>query len=215
MRQEDIPEVVSVDRESAALPWPASAYRRELSANDHAHYIVIREIDESQHQSSPPPPAPGGWRQILPWLRSDERSGGPPRGKVVGYGGMWLVGDEAHITILAVRIADRGRGFGELLLASLVEMATHFGSHWVTLEVRASNLTAQQLYRKYGFHDAGLRRRYYSDNNEDALIMTTDDITQAPYLDRFIELKGALAERLLRKDALRAQAPILTLDHTE
>jgi len=207
MRQEDVADVVQVDRESAALPWPASAYRRELSSNSHARYIVVRELDGPGEEEPADAPPSRSWLQVLPWRRGEERSKAPSRSLVIGYGGMWLVGDEAHITILAVRTAYRGRGFGELILATLMETAMEMGSHWVTLEVRASNHTAQQLYRKYAFHDAGRRRRYYSDNNEDALIMTTDDMTQARFLARFGELREKLTQRLAANEAALDHAP--------
>ncbi|WP_020618787.1 ribosomal protein S18-alanine N-acetyltransferase [Paenibacillus daejeonensis] len=90
---------------------------------------------------------------------------------VIGYGGMWTIMDEAHITNIAVRHDYRGRGFGERLLLELQRTAVFFGMNRMTLEVRVSNEQAQRLYRKLGFTPSGVRPGYYSDNNEDALIM--------------------------------------------
>jgi ribosomal-protein-alanine N-acetyltransferase len=84
---------------------------------------------------------------------------------------MWLAFDEAHITTIGVDPEHRGRGLGELLLLGMVDAALARGARWLTLEVRVSNVAAQTLYRKYGFSVRGSRKRYYSDNNEDALIM--------------------------------------------
>ncbi|MFS0723874.1 ribosomal protein S18-alanine N-acetyltransferase [Paenibacillus sp. 1P07SE] len=92
-------------------------------------------------------------------------------GEVIGYGGMWTIMDEAHITNIAVREDYRGQGLGERLLLELQRTALFFGMNRMTLEVRVSNEVAQRLYRKLGFVPSGLRPGYYSDNNEDALIM--------------------------------------------
>lgn len=92
-------------------------------------------------------------------------------GKAIGYAGMWTIMDEAHITNIAVREAYRGRKLGEKLLDELMRTAAYLGMERMTLEVRVSNLVAQRLYEKKGFESAGLRKGYYSDNQEDAMIM--------------------------------------------
>lgn len=91
--------------------------------------------------------------------------------EVVAYAGMWLILDEAHITNVAVHPGYRGRRIGEVLLKVMMEEAKIRGAERMTLEVRVSNIPAQRLYRRLGFHPAGLRKGYYEDNNEDALIM--------------------------------------------
>jgi len=196
MAHGDISEVVAVDRESYPLPWPAGAYRRELN-NRNARYIVLRELGD-QAEDPAPPPLEGrkSWRTFLGWPRHAEQDGSRRSGRVIGYAGMWLVADEAHITTIAVTTARRGHGLGELLLATLIGMGYDLGIRWVTLEVRMSNEIAQRLYAKYGFHEAGVRKRYYSDNNEDALIMTTDDITLNAYQAEFKTWKANLMRRL-------------------
>jgi ribosomal-protein-alanine N-acetyltransferase len=92
-------------------------------------------------------------------------------GRAVGYGGMWQVLDEGHITNIAVHPEFRQSGLGSALMEVLLEEAKSRGLTALTLEVRRSNLSAQALYRKYGFSDGGMRKRYYADNNEDAIIM--------------------------------------------
>jgi ribosomal-protein-alanine N-acetyltransferase len=82
------------------------------------------------------------------------------------------------------------------MLASLIDIAYEIGAKWVTLEVRVTNYNAQNLYRKYGFREAGVRHRYYSDNQEDALIMWTDEINSLAYREHFRELKAALMDKL-------------------
>ncbi|MBI2773719.1 MAG: ribosomal protein S18-alanine N-acetyltransferase [Chloroflexi bacterium] len=102
--------------------------------------------------------------------------------------------DEAHITTFAVLPEHRRKRIGERMLQRLFEVAEVMGGQWLTLEVRVSNLPAQRLYEKYGFRRAGVRRRYYSDNNEDALIMWTEKIRDRAVQDRLAELRKALGE---------------------
>lgn len=92
-------------------------------------------------------------------------------GRVLAYGGMWLVIDEAHVTNIAVHPQARGRGYGEAITQALMDMARGYDLTMITLEVRRSNAVAQALYHKVGFLDVGYRKRYYEDNREDALIM--------------------------------------------
>ena len=103
--------------------------------------------------------------------------------------------DEAHVTGIAVRGSHRGRGLGELLLMSSIEMAMRRQSRVVTLEVRVSNRVAQSLYTKYGFDQTGLRKRYYTDNQEDAYIMTTAPIGSPEYSEKFRTLEQSYRER--------------------
>jgi [ribosomal protein S18]-alanine N-acetyltransferase len=92
-------------------------------------------------------------------------------GRLVGYAGMWIILDEVHITNIAVHPQWRGKKIGEALLCKVIEDAVLAGCIGITLEVRVSNDVARNLYRKYGFNDEGIRKGYYSDNNEDAVIM--------------------------------------------
>ena len=114
---------------------------------------------------------------------------------IVGFAGIWLLVDEAHITTFATRSAWRRQGIGERLLAALLDLALARGAKEATLEVRPSNIPAKRLYEKFGFKVVGVRPRYYSDNNEDALIMTTDTLDGRPMKNRLAELRTALAER--------------------
>lgn len=95
-------------------------------------------------------------------------------GRTVGYAGMWTIVDEAHITNIALLGAYRGRKWGERLLSELMKTASFMGMERITLEVRVSNEVAKRLYAKKGFKPAGIRKGYYSDNGEDALIMWAD-----------------------------------------
>jgi ribosomal-protein-alanine N-acetyltransferase len=112
--------------------------------------------------------------------------------RIVGYGGMWLMVDEAHITTFAVHPAWRRQRIGERLLVAFLDVAVERRAHEATLEVRLSNLPARKLYEKYGFRPVGLRPRYYSDDNEDALIMTTEPLDEPLMRARIERLRAAL-----------------------
>ena len=112
--------------------------------------------------------------------------------EIAAYGGMWLMVDEAHITTFAVHPDWRRQRIGERLLLAFVDLASDRGAHEATLEVRLSNLPARRLYEKFGFRPVGLRPRYYSDNGEDALIMTTEPLADAAMRERIARLRAAV-----------------------
>jgi ribosomal-protein-alanine N-acetyltransferase len=106
----------------------------------------------------------------------------------VAYGGMWLMVDEAHITTFAVMPEWRRRGVGGRLLLTMMRLAIGLRARVVTLEVRLSNQPARALYAQFGFRPVGIRPRYYSDNGEDALIMTTEPLESAEMVRRVAEM---------------------------
>ena len=114
---------------------------------------------------------------------------------VLGYIGLWLIVGEVHITTIAVHENHRRKGIAELLLISAIESAFEHDAQSVTLEVRESNLTARSLYNKYSFAEVGLRHRYYTETSEDAVIMSTKNITSASFQGRFQRLKQTHAKR--------------------
>jgi [ribosomal protein S18]-alanine N-acetyltransferase len=127
-------------------------------------------------------------------------------GEIVGYGGMWVIMDEAHITTLAVAPEHRGKKIGERILQALIDEAYLMGATRASLEVRERNVVAQSLYRKYGFREAAIRKNYYSDNNENAVVMWVDEIHTYEYRERLrnqkAELYRAYDERLRHRDEL-------------
>jgi ribosomal-protein-alanine N-acetyltransferase len=152
MKIDDLEQVHAIDVLSFAMPWPPSSYRFELLEN----------------------PASLSWvvEAILP--------DGKPR--VVGMSVIWLVKDEAHIATIAVHPDFRRNGIGRKLLVEILRECIGNGAKQATLEVRANNIAAQNLYRDFGFEVVNRRLRYYSDNNEDALMMTAHDLDE-DYLD--------------------------------
>ncbi len=113
--------------------------------------------------------------------------------KIVGYGGVWVIMDEAHLTTLAVDPVERRRRVGERLLLGLLEEGVLRGASRATLEVRESNGGAQDLYRKYGFYEAALRRTYYTDNGENAVVMWADGLNTPAFRTLLTERRGAIA----------------------
>jgi ribosomal-protein-alanine N-acetyltransferase len=113
--------------------------------------------------------------------------------EIVAYAGVWLMVDEAHVTTFAVAPAWRRRRIGERLLVALLDLAIARGACEATLEVRLSNLAARRLYEKYGFRPVGIRPRYYSDDHEDALVMTTEHLGGAAMTALLAERRAELA----------------------
>lgn len=202
MTMSDVPRVIEIERLAYPSTWPPSAYRKELQDNRWAHYIVLRDKHIAQEQLLEPQQEVERPRKsrlfplsLLP-SRSSVTVSSPELASIIGFAGLWLMVDEAHITTIAMHPAHRRLGLGEYMLVGLIDIAYSIGAKWVTLEVRVSNYTAQNLYRKYGFREAGIRHRYYSDNQEDALIMWTDEINSAGYKEKFQALRMALQQKL-------------------
>jgi ribosomal-protein-alanine N-acetyltransferase len=192
MRVEDIPEVVELERLAFPSPWPARAYRYEVTQNRLAHYYVARRQLPEGPDRALEEQAPSLLRRIQTWTVNNKRDNRP----MVGYCGFWIAAHEAHISTIAVDPRHRGRGIGQLLLMTAIEEAIDLNAVLMSLEVRVSNFVAQNLYRKYGFAVVGRRPRYYSDNREDALIMAADHINSPPYQRMFQQRRKQLLKRL-------------------
>jgi ribosomal-protein-alanine N-acetyltransferase len=113
-------------------------------------------------------------------------------GKIVAYGGIWVILEDSHVTTIAVHPDNRGQRLGEEILVHLLDEAIDRDASWITLEVRETNGVAQRLYRKYGFTVVSTRRGYYSDNNESALVMWAGNLRGTLYANRLAALKAAL-----------------------
>ncbi|MBI5287442.1 MAG: ribosomal protein S18-alanine N-acetyltransferase [Chloroflexi bacterium] len=191
MVEADIPQVLDIERESFPSPWPQTAYKRELT-NKIARYFVLAEVRDDEG-APPPAGSPGIWASVRRALGATEPV--PTSEYLLGFVGVWLMVNEAHIVTIAVREEHRRMGVGERLLLAAIELATDLDQEAVTLEVRASNEGAQRMYEKYAFNRMGLRKRYYTDNNEDAVIMTTPDLFTAGYKKLVGELRARHQER--------------------
>jgi ribosomal-protein-alanine N-acetyltransferase len=120
-------------------------------------------------------------------------------GKVVAYGGIWVILEDSHVTTIAVHPEYRGLKLGEEMLMRLLDEAIAQGASWITLEVRESNDVAQKLYRKYGFTTVSTRRGYYSDNGENALVMWAGNLKGELYAARLRVLSAALEREIERR----------------
>ncbi len=180
----DVPTVAVLEQLVFTMPWPEGAFRSELHVGSTACFLVAR---------------------YLPWVGSPAVGmtlGGHAHGRaldssILGYGGYWPVVEEAHICTLGVRAEWRRRGVGRLLLVALLELAIAQGAEVATLEVRVSNLAAQQLYDSLGFVPVGRRKSYYADNGEDGLIMTTPSLRTAGYAELLSRQAQAVRQALL------------------
>ena len=202
MRAEDVSQVAEIEREAFAPLSLGTPFKRDLN-NRYVRYLVAHWPDNSPEPSEEPEVPPDSPAQSSIWgrvvrtvqgvVRRDESPA--PGEDIVGYVGMWFQGNEAHITEIAVRHDLRGNGLGELLLIGSVRAAVENGSSVVTLEVRVSNFIAQRLYEKYGFKTAGVRKGYYTNNREDALIMTTSPVHTDDYQKLFASLQNSFTAR--------------------
>ena len=203
MRRDDIAQVTEIDHEAFPTLWPPANYRRELE-NRLAHYIVAcdesKKVEGHEVKAAPEKGLSGLASRVRRLFNYDRFFGDemPPPGKeyLAGFAGLWIMADEAHITNIAVREIYRRRGIGELLIISLIDLATELDARFVTLEVRASNTAAQNLYHKYDFAQTGLRRGYYIDNKEDAVLMSAENITSASFQAHLQRLKQAHSRKL-------------------
>jgi [ribosomal protein S18]-alanine N-acetyltransferase len=187
MRLEDVPTVSEIEQIVFTLPWSVNAFNYELRNNPASEYLVLRYepwVNASPRKTGLFEPV----RRLLKAPQTDS--------SLLGYGGFWMMLEEAHICTLAVRPEWRGRGLGELLLVALIEHALQRQAEVVTLEARVSNVRAHNLYQKYGFKTIGRRKGYYSDNGEDAFVMSTDVVIAPAYQQNLDRLRTQLRARL-------------------
>lgn len=198
MERGDVAQVTEIDREAFPTEWPAPNFKHELE-NRLARYIVACDAERTVEKPVVSAPPEKGFARLayrVKRLFGDNHFFGNERRAadehhVIGFASFWLMADEAHITTIASRTSYRRQGIGELLLISIIEMATRMRARMITLEVRISNTVAQRLYSKYGFTRVGVRRGYYIDNREDGLLMSIEDTSSTQFLARFSELREA------------------------
>lgn len=177
MSVNDIRAVVTVDRQVFSMPWPNFIFMHEINHNPAAFMGLIEGQRPPQEKKIGSP---------ISWLQRVTQLERP----LVAYGGIWLDGDEGHISTLATAPHYRRQGFGELMLLGLLWRAIKAKMQCATLEVRVTNLAAQTLYRKYQFEVVDTHYEYYRDNDEDAYIMKVRLLDEA-YQD-FLRERWAL-----------------------
>ena len=202
MRKEDIAQVKEIDREAFPTQWPPPDYRRELQ-NPLARLIVACDegtmMEEPEVEVSPEKGISGLASKVRRLWHHDRFFGNklspPGKQNILGFASIWVMADEAHLTNIAVKKQYQRQGIGERLLISIIDLAAKLKANFITLEVRASNTAAQSLYHKYGFTQVGLRTSYYTDNREDAVLMSTESITSAPFQARLQQLKQGYSRK--------------------
>ena len=214
LRVDDIDQVVAIEKEAFSPLWVSSSFKRELN-NKRANYLVacfdeevspeeiLAEIDSDKSAPDEEPKPPKLLSRVLGRLgffSNSESSTVDDVFNIAGYVSVWYQGEEAHITEIAVKDTLRGRGVGELLLIGSLKAAIEHGSKVMTLEARVSNFIAHRLYQKYSFKSVGIRKAYYSDNREDAVIMTTTPIDTNEYGTLFAGLQTTYQTRWGRMD---------------
>ena len=205
LRPVDIGPLTQIERRAFATLWPPTPFKRDLD-NDQARYLVAWEPKPADfpvngntgYDSSVISSDSNLVKRFLGSFNirrfSDHHSNDLDY-SVLGFVGLMFIAGEAHITAIAVDQPHRGKGIGELLLMSAIELARKVQATVVSLEARASNHVAQSLYEKYGFENVGIRRGYYTDNREDATIMTTNALSSPGYQNRFEELRDSYVQR--------------------
>ena len=202
LQAEDISQVIEIEREAFSPLWVSTPFKRELN-NRYANYLVACPDAEAVEQPAPQIQTVADSPKSL-WARLAKGAGrlvGRAEGDsahqplIAGYVSVWYQGEAAHITEIAVREELRGNGIGELLLIGSLTAAVEYGSQVMTLEVRVSNFIAQRLYEKYDFKSVAIRKGYYSDNREDATVMTTSPIHSDEYQTMFRDLQEAYRAR--------------------
>ena len=200
MRRQDIAQVTEIDHDAFPTEWPPTNFPRELD-NKMAYYIVACETDNtaphSELKTSTKEIQPGILSRVRRiFVRSPIPQEDPVvEDRILGFAGMWLLSDEAHITSIASHKDHRHQGIGEGLLISLIEMAIAKKARIITLEARVSNQIAQNLYYKFSFDKLGVRKAYYLDNKEDAVIMSTEYIGSPSFHEKFTQVKKAFLQK--------------------
>lgn len=195
MTIDDIEQVIHIEHLSFSMPWSPLTYLYEIQQN-RAAYMAVIELPTEQAND---PNSDNSHLQVLP-LRPPSK----PIGKLTAYGGLWVKAGEAHISTIATHPDFRGKGLGELMLLGLITRGIEQDADHVMLEVRVSNVIAQNLYHKYGFIKTGIRPLYYRDNNEDAYVMTVPTITDG-YRAQLHTYRLALKQKVLFQDHFTGQ----------
>ena len=206
LQAKDIDQVVAIEKEAFSPLWVSSPFKRDLN-NKRASYLVacfddgvspeeiLAEIEADLPEDQRSPTL---WSRVLGRMGLSSNVETKPEEAAIdiaGYVSVWYQGDEAHITEIAVKESLRSRGIGELLLIGSLEAAIEYGSKVMTLEARVSNFIAHRMYQKYSFKSVGIRKAYYSDNREDAVIMTTTPINTDEYHALFAALQSIYQKR--------------------
>jgi [ribosomal protein S18]-alanine N-acetyltransferase len=188
MTLDDVPGVRRIEVAAYEDAWPQTTFEEELR-NSFATYLVAVEVTDAPPEPPGASPARSWWARVFTGPPREEPAASTER--IAGYCGAWFHVDQLHIVTVAVAPERQGHGIAQRLLLECFDRAIEAELRNVTLEVRPSNVRAQEIYRRFGFQQVGIHRAYYANNGEDALVMLTPDLSS-----------GELRTRL---DAVRAE----------
>ena len=184
---------------AAATPWPPPGPDGGSRAPEEAPTIItpmrrrhLRQVLRIDHAVYPRPWSLGLYLGELATIEGRSYLVARRGTQVVGYAGLMVIAGDAHVTTVAVAPSHQHQGIGTRLLLVLVRDAVALGAERITLEVRASNREAQSLYGRFGFAPAGIRKGYYVDNREDAVIMWAIDVTGEEHAARLAGIEASL-----------------------
>ncbi len=165
----DLAQVMVIEDQVFPSPRTHAFYAQEVTQNQYAHYLVLHGVERGANASE--------------------------SAAVAAYGGYWLLGEDAHVMAIAVDPTWQRLGLGAWLMLELSATAWQQGAQRVTLEMRVSNRAAAALYAKLGFQEVGRRKRYYRDNNEDALLLSLEDLHEPSTQEGLIAWLDRLRQR--------------------
>ncbi len=192
MTPDDLDEIMVIERQSFTDAWTRRMYTNDLTQNELATYLTLRRTIEDGPQA-PVGDVPSEAASAIHGLSSIAYR----PSVILAYGGFWLLMEEAHIATIASHPDYRGCGLGEWLMLGLLDAAIARGATCSTLEVRASNRAARQLYQKLGYEATGVRKRYYRDG-EDGIIMTTPALHDPAVQARLAAARADALARMAR-----------------
>jgi ribosomal-protein-alanine N-acetyltransferase len=165
MNLSDVYQVAEIEKRTFSDAWPTQSFIYEVAESTYSYMAVLEDSPLPQPQADDNQLSP--LEQFISSIDQQQPS------IVLGYGGLWNIVDESHISTIASHPDHRGKGYGELLVAGMVQKSINLNASYIVLEVRVGNVVAQQLYKKYGFVVEDVRKKYYRDQ-EDAFDMRLD-----------------------------------------
>ena len=196
MTPADIPGVRRIEVAAYEDAWPQTTFEEELR-NAYATYLVAVDLERASTAPIERPDRAARWRDRLRAHPATELGNA-----VAGYCGAWFHVDQLHIVTVAVEPTLQGHGIAQRLLLECFDRAIEADLRTVTLEVRRSNDRAQAIYRRFGFQQVGIHRRYYANNGEDAIVMLTPDLAAPEQRARLEAVRGEVLARFPEVDWL-------------
>ncbi|MCS6834881.1 MAG: ribosomal protein S18-alanine N-acetyltransferase [Anaerolineae bacterium] len=199
MQMADVPQVMRIESAAFSDSWSARSYYFEINESL-VSYMVVLEGEVPAATSQTNNPSRTTWGRWWARWRSTQQATQQVEWVILGYGGLWRVQDEAHISTIASDPQQRRKGYGEALLLGMILKAVHLGAEYVVLEVRVSNTSAQALYLKHGFEITSVKPQYYQNNLEDAYDMRLLNIQDEAVQARLRTAYADLSQRLNLQD---------------